>query len=258
MSESKPAAMSPWQWALGAVVIAAIAALVAGWFLLPIEEWSDAFQAWIKGLGPWGWLIFAVVYIVGTVLLVPGSVLTFAAGLAFGLAIGFPLVLVSATIGATLAFLVARYLAHDKVESLMQDWPKFKAIRSAVGEGGWKVVALLRLSPVLPFNLQNYFYGITDLKLREYVVATFFGIMPGTLLNVYVGAIGKAASGDDGSTLKWGFFAVGLVATVVVAVVVTKKATAKLKEHGVGTESGEQDGNDVDAAAQKAEQKMPA
>jgi len=253
MSSSTPAATSPWQWALGAVVIAA---LVAGWFVLPIEAWSDAFQAWIKGLGPWGWLIFAAVYIVGTVLLVPGSVLTFAAGLAFGLAIGFPLVVVSATIGATLAFLIARYLAHDKVESLMQKRPKFKAIQSAVSEGGWKVVALLRLSPVLPFNLTNYLYGITDLKLREYVAATFVGIMPGTLLNVYVGAAGKAASGEGTSTLEWGFLAVGLVATVVVAVFVTKKAKAKLKEHGVdnegGEQGGEQGGDDDDTAAQNA------
>jgi len=249
MNDSKRSGLTPWQWALGAVVLAA---LVAGWFLLPIEAWTDAFQVWIKSLGPWGWLIFAAVYIVGTVLLVPGSVLTFAAGLAFGLVIGFPLVVVSATIGATLAFLIARHLAYDKVESLIQDRPKFKAIQSAVGEGGWKVVAMLRLSPVLPFNLQNYFYGVTDLKLREYVAATFVGIMPGTLVNVYVGAAGKAASGEGASTLEWSFLAVGLVATVVVAVIVTKKAKARLKEHGVGKEDGNQDGDDVDAAAQKA------
>jgi len=119
-----------------------IAALVAGWFLLPIEEWSDAFQTWIRSLGTWGWMLFAAVYVVGTVLLVPGSVLTFAAGLAFGLGIGFPLVVVWATIGATLAFLGALYLARNTVESLMQKRPKFKAIQSAVSEGGWKVVAL--------------------------------------------------------------------------------------------------------------------
>jgi len=249
MSDSKRSGLTPWQWALGAVVLAA---LVAGWFLLPIEAWTDTFQVWIKSLGPWGWLIFAAVYIVGTVLLVPGSVLTFAAGLAFGLVIGFPLVVVSATIGATLAFLIARHLAYDKVESLIQDRPKFKAIQSAVGEGGWKVVAMLRLSPVLPFNLQNYFYGVTDLKLRDYVAATFVGIMPGTLVNVYVGAAGKAASGEGASTLEWSFLAIGLVATVVVAVIVTKKANARLKEYGVGKEDGKQDGDDVDAAAQKA------
>jgi len=109
---------------------------------------------------------------------------------------------------------------------------------------------------VLPFNLTNYLYGITDLKLREYVAATFVGIMPGTLLSVYVGATGKAASGEGASTLEWGFLAVGLVATLVVAVIVTKKAKAKLKEHGVGGEDGrqdgKQDGNEGGATAQKA------
>lgn len=247
MSDSTSSAVSPWKWVVGAGVLVA---LVAAWFLLPIQHWSDAFQAWIRDLGPWGWLMFAAVYVVATVLLVPVSVLTIAAGLAFGLAIGFPLVVVSATIGATLAFLVARYLAHDRVESLMKKRPKFKAIRSAVSDGGWKVVALLRLSPVLPFNLQNYFYGVTDLKLAEYVPATLVGIMPGTLLYVYLGAAGKVASGSGGSTLKWSFFAVGLLATVAVAVFVTKQAQAKLKAHGVGKDSG-----DGRAAAGAAPQK---
>ncbi|MEO5733905.1 MAG: TVP38/TMEM64 family protein [Rubrivivax sp.] len=235
MSESDEPAVAPWQWALGAAVLAA---LIAGWFLLPIQDWADAFQSWIEGLGPWGWVIFACIYIVSTVLLLPVSVLTIVAGLAFGLPIGFPLVVVSATVGATLAFLVARYLAQEKVESLVSKRPKFKAIKSAVSEGGWKVVALLRLSPVLPFNLQNYFYGITDIKLWQYVPATFVGIMPGTLLYVYLGAAGKAASGDGGGALKWTFFGIGLLATVVVAVFVTKKAKAKLKEHGVDGEGG--------------------
>ncbi len=235
MSASEKPAVALWQWALGVLILAAV---VAGWFLLPIQEWSEAFQQWIKALGAWGWVIFAAVYIVGTVLLLPVSVLTIIAGLAFGLPIGFPLVVVAATVGATLAFLVARYLAHDKVESMVSKRPKFKAIKSAVSEGGWKVVALLRLSPVLPFNLQNYFYGVTDIKLLQYVPATFVGIMPGTLLYVYLGAAGKAASGDGGGALKWTFFAVGLLATVAVAVFVTKKAKEKLKEHGVGDGNG--------------------
>lgn len=215
---------------MGVVVLAL---LVAALFSLPIKERSEAFQSWVKDLGPLGWLIFGAVYIVATVLLLPVSVLTVAAGLAFGLPIGFALVVVSATIGATLAFVVSRYLAHDKVESMMSKRPKFKAIKSAVDEGGWKVVGLLRLSPILPFNLQNYFYGITDIKLLHYIPATLIGIMPGTLLYVYLGAAGKAAAGESSGPLKWAFMAVGLVATVAVAIFVTKKAREKLKQHGV-------------------------
>lgn len=219
-----------WRWA-GAML--AIAALVAAWFLLPVEAWSRTFQAWIEDLGPSGWLIFAAVYIVGTVLLVPVSVLTVVAGFAFGLAIGFPLVVVSATIGATLAFLVSRHLLHDRVDALIAGRPKFRAVNAAVSEGGWKVVGLLRLSPALPFSLQNYFYGVTDVTLAHYVPATLFGIMPGTLLYVYLGAAGQAASGEGGGPLQWTFFAVGLIATLVVVIVVTRKAKAKLREHGL-------------------------
>jgi len=222
---------STWKWVLGAVVLIA---LIVGWFWLPVKEWSDSFQSWIKDLGAKGILIFGIVYIAATVFLVPVSVLTIVAGLAFGLAIGFPLVVVSATIGATLAFLVARYLVHERVESLIATRPRFKAVKAALSEGGWKIVGLLRLSPVVPFNLQNYFYGVTDVRLAEYVPATLFGIMPGTLLYVYLGAAGKVASAGRGGPLQWTFFAVGLTATVVVAVFVTRKAQETLNKRGVG------------------------
>jgi|SRR5581483_2662709 len=232
MSSSGTAKSVPtiWKWIVSAAILLT---LIVGWFLLPLKEWSDSFQSWIKNLGGEGILVFGIVYIVATVFLVPVSVLTVVAGLAFGLAIGFPLVAVSATIGATLAFLIARYLVHKRVESLVATRPKFKAVKAAVSEEGWKVVGLLRLSPVVPFNLQNYFYGITDVRLAEYVPATFVGIMPGTLLYVYLGAAGKAVSGEGGGPLKWTFFAVGLIATVAVAVFVTRKAQEKLRKHGV-------------------------
>ncbi len=210
------------------VAAAILIGLIIGWFVLPLKEWSDSFQGWIRDMGSLGILVFGVVYIVATVLLVPVSVLTVVAGLAFGVVIGFPLVVVSATIGATLAFLVARYFVHDRVESLVAGRPKFKAVNAAVSEGGWRVVGLLRLSPVLPFNLQNYLYGITNVTLGQYVAATFFGIMPGTLLYVYLGAAGKAASGNGADPLQWTFFAVGLIATVAVTIFVTRKAREKL------------------------------
>jgi uncharacterized membrane protein YdjX (TVP38/TMEM64 family) len=237
VSSARPAKSSPsiWKWVVGAVLVIA---LIVGWCFLPVKEWSGSFHTWIKDLGAWGMLIFGVVYIVATVLLVPGSVLTVVAGLAFGVAIGFLVVVVSATIGATLAFLIARYLVHKRVEALLARRPKFKAVNAAVSEAGWKIVGLLRLSPLVPFNLQNYFYGITDVKLIQYVPATFVGIMPGTLLYVYLGAAGNAASGKGGGPLQWTFFAVGLIATVAVAVLVTKKAKEKLKQYGVGNGGG--------------------
>lgn len=244
-----------WKWAIG---VGVLAALVAAWFLLPVKEWIDSFQHWIEGLGAWGWGLFAAVYIVGTVLLVPVSVLTIVAGLAFGLAIGFPLVVVSATIGATLAFLVARFLVRKRVQKAVSGRPKFKAVTEAVSEGGWKIVALLRLSPVLPFNLQNYFYGITEIALLPYIAATFVGIMPGTLLYTYLGAAGKAASGEGGGALKWTFFAVGLVVTIAVAVFVTRKAKALLEKRGVGDDTGSGKKQKASAKAKKSPSKQAA
>jgi uncharacterized membrane protein YdjX (TVP38/TMEM64 family) len=228
----------PWKWAaIGATVLA----LFASWFLLPVDEWISAFNQWIQELGPIGYLIFAIIYIVATVALFPGAILTLAAGLAFGLW-GFPLVVVAATIGASLAFLVGRYLARDAVEKRWGDSHRFKAIDSAVGEEGWKIVGLLRLSPLIPFNLQNYIYGLTDIKFWHYVAATFFGIMPGSLMYVYFGAAGKAAlAGGDGGdpVLRWSLFGAGLVATIIVTVLVTRKARAKLDEMGLEDETEE-------------------
>src|SRR5688572_8401173 len=113
----------------GTGAVLSVAALIAAWFLLPVEDWIETFQRRIEGLGAWGLVAFGVVYVAATVLLVPGSVLTLAAGLAFGLARGFAIVVVSATIGATLAFLIARYLVHDRVESFVAGRPKFKAVK---------------------------------------------------------------------------------------------------------------------------------
>lgn len=220
----------PWKWiGLGIVILV----IFVSWFLLPVNEWLQSFNEWVKGLGTLGIVIFAAVYILATVILAPGSPFTIAGGLAFG-GWGFPLVLVSATIGASLAFLVARYLVRDRVDKALQDRPTFKAVEKAVTSEGWKIAMLLRLSPVVPFNLQNYFFGVTGIPFWHYVAATFMGIIPGTALYVYVGAIGQAAgSGGSGGTLKWIFFGGGLVATIIVAILVTKKAKAKLKEFGV-------------------------
>lgn len=214
---------------------AAVLAIFAGWFFLPLQDWMKVFTQWVEGLGVLGGVLFALIYIAATLALAPGSILTIAAGLAFGIAWGLPLVLGAATIGASLAFLVGRYLARDTVKGFTKKRPKLQAVDQAVSEEGWKVVVLLRLSPLVPFNLQNYFFGVTDIAFPSYVWATLIGIVPGTLLYLYVGALGKAAAGGggQGGALKWALFAAGLVATVVLTVFVTRKAKAKLGEKGV-------------------------
>jgi hypothetical protein len=129
---------------------------------------------WIQGLGAWGAVVFSAVYVGVVVAMAPAEIMSIAAGFIFG-AWGFPLVVTSATIGATLAFLVSRYIVREKVRTLARRRPLFQAIDRIVGEDGWKIVALLRLNPLVPFNFQNYFFGATDVGLVSYTVSTFFG-----------------------------------------------------------------------------------
>ena len=161
-----------------AVVLAIVAALIAVWAFLPIGAWIEMLRIWVRTQGLFGHVVFALVYALAAVALAPGSALTLAAGFAFGLA-GFPTVLAGATVGAGLSFLVGRHLARGWVEQQTAASPTFRAIDKAIESEGWKIVGLMRLSPLVPFNLQNYFFGVTKLGFWPYLVTTFFGIMPG-------------------------------------------------------------------------------
>src|SRR5437870_6907391 len=143
-------------------------------------------------MGVAGIFVFIIVYAVATVLLAPGSVLTIGAGFVFGLWKGFLAVSAGSTLGAALAFLVARFIARDKIEAIAQRNEKFRKIDNAIGKQGAKLIFLLRLSPVIPFNLSNYFYGLTGVKFWPYVFASWIGMIPATCLYVYIGTAGKA------------------------------------------------------------------
>jgi len=219
----------------GVAALAAVGALVAAWWLLPLAAWIDTFRLWVAEQGIWGHVIFAMVYAVATVALAPGALLTLAAGVAFGLQ-GFPTVVIGATIGAALAFLVGRYFARGWVERQIEKSRIFQAIDKAVEEDGWKIVGLMRLSPLVPFNLQNYFFGVTKVGFWPYVITTFFGIMPGALLYVWIGSLGATAgmsSGGEASLYKNIAYGVGLAATALVTIIVSRKARQKLKQFGV-------------------------
>jgi uncharacterized membrane protein YdjX (TVP38/TMEM64 family) len=223
--------------ALGTVVLA----LLLGLRVLPLERVMQALTGWITGLGWWGPLLYGVIYVGATVLLVPGSVITIAAGALFGLWLGTLLASLASTTGAALAFLLARSLAREQVAKLAQRCPKFQAIDQAIGEGGWKVVALLRLSPAIPFNLQNYLYGLTPIGFWSYVLASWLAMLPGTFLYVYIGhPSGVAVGGTHTYTpVEWGMLGVGLLATVAVTIYLTRLARQKLREQTAVAESEE-------------------
>ncbi len=202
---------------------------------LPITEWVRDGLAWVDGLGVWGPVALVVLYILATVLFVPGVLLTFGAGILFGLVKGGIAVSIGSTLGATAAFLVGRYFARDAVAQSIEGNAKFEAIDRAVANEGWKIVGLTRLSPIFPFNLLNYAYGVTNVSLRDYFFASWIGMMPGTVLYVYIGtAIGSLADlgegGRERTTTEWVFYGVGLLATVIVTVFITKIARKALAE----------------------------
>ena len=222
---------TPWKKII--IGLAVLGLMIVGYRLLPLQEWITAFQEWVQGFGIVGWFIFIVVYALTSFALVPGSFLTLAAGVIWGLW-GFPIVIIGATLGSAISFLAARYMFMKRVQEKVAEYPRFNAVNLAIGEEGWKVVGLLRLSPALPFSLQNWFLGITPVGFWPSQIATFFGIMPGTLLYVWIGSLGgQAAGGDDMSFAKWIIGGVGIAATLLVTVLVTKKANAKLKEFAV-------------------------
>ena len=210
-----------------------LAALLAAWLLLPVHAWVQAFGAWIAGLGAWGVLIYGMAYAAALVALVPAAPFTIGAGLIYGFW-GFPLALLSATVGASLAFLVSRHLVRGRVAGMIANRPALRAIDRAVADEGWRVVGLLRLSPLVPFNLQNYALGATNVGFWPYVAATGVGIAPGCLLYVYLGMIGKSSlGGSGGGALKWAFVALGLAATIAVTLLVGRKARAVLARKGI-------------------------
>jgi uncharacterized membrane protein YdjX (TVP38/TMEM64 family) len=189
----------------------------------------------IAALGPWGAALFVVLYVAATVLFLPGWILTLGAGAVFGLGRGVVIVSLSATLGATAAFLVGRYLAREWVAKRIEGNPRFRAIDHAVAREGWKIVGLTRLSPVFPFNLLNYAFGLTRVSLRDYVVASWIGMLPGTVMYVYLGSLaGSLAAVGQGrgarSSAEWGLYAVGFLATIGVTVYVTRLARRALRE----------------------------
>jgi uncharacterized membrane protein YdjX (TVP38/TMEM64 family) len=218
-------------------LFAIVIALFVAMKFLPVQHWLRDFNNWVGQMGVAGILIFIGVYAVATVLLAPGAILTIGAGFAFGLWKGFAAVSAGATLGASLAFLVARFIARDKIEAIAQRNDKFREIDKAIGQQGPKLIFLLRLSPVIPFNLSNYFYGLTSVKFWPYVLASWIGMMPGTFLYVYIGTAAKAAvsAGAGGEAMKhgwqyWTFLSVGLVATIIATIWVTKIARDALRK----------------------------
>ena len=199
------------------------------------------FARWVDSLGAWGPLGFILGYVIACVAFVPGSLLTLAAGAIFGVLPGILYVFIGATLGASAAFLLARYGARSLVERKLEGNQRFAAVDRAIAREGRKIVLLLRLSPVFPFNLLNYALGLTRVRFRDYVIA-MVGILPGTVLYVYTGKLaGDVAALAGGAAVPRGagyyaVLALGLGATILVTTIVTRIARRALQQATDGDE----------------------
>jgi len=227
---NKSAKKSRGQWLLylgGSIVL--IAAAIFAFKYFDGQDLLKQAIAWVGQRGPWGPIIFIAIYILAAMLFIPGSVLTLGGGAVFGVVWGSVYVSIGSTLGATCAFLVGRYLLRNSITRKVEGDKRFAAIDKAVAKEGWKIVGLTRLSPVLPFTLLNYAFGLTQVKLRDYILASWIGMMPGTVMGVYLGSLAQAATGErTRSTSEWVFYGVGLLATVVVTIFVTRLARKAL------------------------------
>jgi uncharacterized membrane protein YdjX (TVP38/TMEM64 family) len=216
---------------LFAVIVLAVIGVTV---FLPVRDWLINALQWTQTLGIWGPVFVAAFYVVACVLFLPGSILTLGAGFLFRVIKGSFIVSVGSTLGACAAFWVGRTIARNWIAGKVAKNEKFAAIDEAVAQQGFKIVLLTRLSPVFPFNLLNYAFGLTKISFWKYALASWIGMMPGTVMYVYLGAglrslADVAAGGVQKSTASRLFFWFGLAVTVVVAVFVTRVARDALK-----------------------------
>lgn len=227
------------QWLAVAGFVASLALTLAA---LPLQDLEDALSAWVRGLGIWAPLAFALAYGLAATLLIPASALSLAAGVLFGVWLGTAVVWSGAVLACALSFLIARYAARARVEQFARTRPRFAAVDRAVGEQGWRIVALMRLSPVFPFSLQNYLFGVTAIGFWPCWLASAACIVPGTFLFVYLGfAGGEAATavGGAGDAGGWrlALQLVGLGATLAVTIAVARLAAKAIAAQAPGAAS---------------------
>jgi uncharacterized membrane protein YdjX (TVP38/TMEM64 family) len=206
----------------------------------PIEFVQTGIQTvllWVQQLGPWGVLVYILLYNLATIFFIPGSLLTLGGGAIYGLGWGTVYVFTAATLGAILAFLIGRYVAKDWVDHKIAGNPSFQAIANAVSTNGFKIVLLTRLSPIFPFNLLNYAFGVTRVSLKDYSLGSI-GMLPGTVMYVYLGSlvgdIARLGTQPDLSpqaqAAQWAIKIIGFIATIAVSVYVTRIAQKALRQ----------------------------
>ena len=218
-----------------ALLLLAAAAAALAW--LPLGEAMATTLEAVRGLGAWGPLALIVVYVVATILFVPGAVLTVGAGFLFGVPLGVPLISLASVLAASAAFAIGRTVARRWIEAKVAANRRFRALDEAIGRHGFKIVILMRLSPIFPYALTNYAFAVTRIPFRDFLLASWIGMLPGTLLYVWLGSalksVAEIVTGQyQGGAAQSVFLVVGLLATVAATVYLTRLARAALAAEG--------------------------
>ena len=196
------------RWILGILLVAGIALT----FVYRDRLDTIALQQWIQDAGAAAPLLFMAIYALGTVIFLPGSVLTLVGGALFGPVLGTVYNLTGATIGALLTFLLARYLASDWVA--YKTGGRLKQLKDGVEGEGWRFVTFVRLVPLFSFNLLNYALGLTRIRLVHYLLATYVCMLPGAIAYTYLGYAGREAMAGGRGSIQKGLLALAALAVV--------------------------------------------
>lgn len=226
--------VSPPKIAIAVLLLAAaaLAVYLFGAKHLSLKDIAASLDELVRSYGPWGAVIFVSAFVAATLVLIPSTALTLAAGYLFGPSYGTVLVSLASTIGASLAFLISRYLAQPYAKAKLQQYPKLESIEQQVSSEGIKLVLLLRLAPLVPFTVLNYALGVTDISFVSYIFATWLGKLPGVFSSVYVGSTGRSidAATNAGGIDKVSFTlnVIGVIASVLVTKLLADKASGVL------------------------------
>jgi uncharacterized membrane protein YdjX (TVP38/TMEM64 family) len=212
---------------IAALVAVALAAGAAYHYLEPMADWSGLLEEWVDSSGVFGVVVFGAIYVAATLALLPAAVLNITAGALFGLAWGVGVVMCASMVAAIAAFLIARHLLRERICAHYTREGTPAAIDKALRSEGWRAVALLRLSPVIPFALKSYLFGVSRVHMRDYVIGTFVGKLPGAIVLTALGTTGRAAM-DLSGRARWGLLAAGIAATLVVTWLVGRAARKRL------------------------------
>ena len=204
----------PGRWLLALVILLVISGVaVCAWYYHGTLS-ADALEVWMANLGIWAPIVFILLYTVATVAMVPGSILDLTGGALFGPYLGSMLDLTGGSLGAALAFLIARYIARDWVES--RAGPRLQEVMRSVDAEGWQFVAFLRLVPIFPYNVMNYLLGLTRIPFHHYILATVVFMAPSTIAYTWIGYAGRELIAGDTEHIRFALIALGLLAALLV------------------------------------------